>query len=108
MAEERMLIRMDGDADTQAAHQALTRANISVETEQDGADTLLYVAAADGDRAEEVLKAAGLLGGTASESPDAQSGGKRSALLTVMMLVLIALAVFGTDLIVEFLRKVFQ
>ena len=31
-----------------------------------------------------------------------------SVLLTLMMLVLIALAVYGTDFIVELLRKLFQ
>ena len=54
------------------------------------------------------MKAAGLIGGAQPESMPAQSGGKRSVLLTLMMLVLIALAVYGTDFIVELLRKLFQ
>lgn len=107
MAEERMLIRMESNADTESARQALEQAGIPVQIEQDGADTLLYVAA-DGDRAEAALKAAGLIGGAQPESMPAQSGGKRSVLLTLMMLVLIALAVYGTDFIVELLRKLFQ
>lgn len=108
MAEERMLIRMESNADTESARQALEQAGIPVQIEQDGADTLLYVTAADGDRAEAALKAAGLIGGAQPESMPAQSGGKRSVLLTLMMLVLIALAVYGTDFIVELLRKLFQ
>ena len=107
MAEERMLIRMNSGAETESARQALAQAEIPVQTEQDGTDTLLYVASADSERAEAALKAAGLVGGVQPDPAQSQSGGKRSVLLTLMMLLLIALAVYGTDFIVELLRKFF-
>ena len=102
---DEMLIRLLDEEKTEQARDLLEEANIPVRTEQNG-ETLLYVAPENAERAEAVLKSAGLITDSDPEEP-APTGRKRSIVLTVMMLLLVALAVYGTDAIVEIFRRLF-
>ena len=106
MTEKRMLIRPDSEADAKKAQDVLAQAHIPVQTETDGGETLLYVADEDAEQAEKILTEAGLIDD--AEPKPAENGRKRSVVLTVLMLLLIALAVYGTDAIIELCRRLFS
>ena len=109
MESERIWIWMDTDAETETARQVLEQAGIPVQTEWTDEGLRLHIASADSDRAGDILFEADLCAEMVPEDVlKDKPNGKRTAWMVVVMLVLIALAVYGTDFIVELLRKLFQ
>ena len=107
-----MLIRAECQTDAERIAAAFEAAKIAVRVEKEAEDTLIYVSEADEMRAQEILKEIGQLSETepAAEeiTPPIQGGRMKSIGLTLLLLLLVTLVVFGTDKIMEFVMKLFS
>lgn len=108
---ERMLIRTEQKEDAERIAAAFSAENIAVNIEEEADCTLFYVAKADETRAQAVLTSIGQLSSeeTSHQEPQPSADGRsRSIALTVVMLLLVVLAVYGTDLLIELVQKLFS
>lgn len=104
---ERMMIRADSAAETERIAQALENAGVQAERETVEQSTLFYVNAADEARAQQAMEQLNAQSPMPEEpEPDDARSRVKSIWLTLLILLLAALAVFGTDAIMGALRKI--
>lgn len=105
----RMMIRVESQEEVQQVTDALSEKQISWHAEPAEDCTLIYIEESDEACAEEVLEQIGMIAKESQEPKEqVQTGRGKSIALTLLMVILVALAVFGTDAIVAAIQKMFS